>query len=198
MKRLPAILLMATIFILSVGCTKENADIHSQEYFHRADFLGYSSDKNNKVESKDEFEDQLKNFHCFSQEFFSIWDDHVENIAALLEKFNDENTALNEKIIYSKMLLKEYEKLDDSLKQIMPPPEASKAYQYALDAISKRILFLKEFEKGASINELIEIENEAYIYELLFWEEMDNIYNYFDEESDKLGLLDDNESFLKI
>jgi hypothetical protein len=185
MKRLPAILLMATIFILSVGCTKENADIHSQEYFHRADFLGYSSDKNNKVESKDEFEDQLKNFHCFSQEFFSIWDDHVENIAALLEKFNDENTALNEK-------------LDDSLKQIMPPPEASKAYQYALDAISKRILFLKEFEKGASINELIEIENEAYIYELLFWEEMDNIYNYFDEESDKLGLLDDNESFLKI
>jgi hypothetical protein len=197
MRRLSAILLVA-IFILSVGCAKENADEHPQEYFHRVDFLKYSSDKNNKIESKDEFEDQLKNFHRFSQEFFSIWDEHIETTAALLEKFNDENTALNEKIIYSKMLLKEYEELDDSLKQITPPPEASKAYQYALDAISKRILFLKEFEKGASINELIEIENEAYIYELLFWEEMDNIYNYFNEESDKLGLSGNNQPFLTI
>jgi ADP-glucose pyrophosphorylase len=36
------------------------------------------------------------------------------------------------------------------------------------------------------IKELNEIENEAYLAEASFWEEIDNIYSYFDQEMEML------------
>lgn len=66
--------------------------------------------------------------------------------------------------------------------------KASDAHSLALDALSKRILFLEEFEKEADIYTLKKIENEAYLYESLFWDKIDKIYGYFKETATHLGL----------
>lgn len=198
MRKLLTILIIIGIFILSIGCAQKSKVNNPQEYFNKADLLRYNTDENSEINTVEQFEIQLKEFYDFSQKFFSIWNDHLEATTLLLEKFNNENTTLDDKIIFSQMLREKYEKFSDDLKLITPPPEASKAYQYALNAISKRILFLEEFEKGTSVYILIEIENEAYFYEALFWKEIDKIYNYFDEISDQLGISSDNEFFFTI
>lgn len=186
------------VFILSISCAKKDADNNSQDYFSKADLLKYGLNEKSEMNPREQFEIQLKEFHDFSREFFSVWDNHIEATTPLLKKFNNKDTILDDKIMYSGMLREKYEKFSDDIKQITPPPEAAKAYQYALNAISKRILFFKEFEKGTSIYQLTEIENEAYLYETLFWEEIDNIYNHFDEISDQLGISGDSEFFSTI
>jgi len=197
MKKLLTILIIG-IFFLSIGCTKKNENNSSLEYFNEADLIKYSSNENNEMDAREQFKIQLEEFSDFSKKFFSIWKDHIEKTTQLLEKFNNENIPLDEKVLYSRMLLEKYEKFNDDLKQIAPPPEASRAYHYALSAISKRILFFKEFEKGTNIYTLTEIENEAYLYETLFWEEIDNIYNYFDERAAQLGISNNSEFFYNL
>jgi hypothetical protein len=198
MRKLFTFLIIIGIFILSTSYAQKSEVDNAQEYFNNADLLKYNTDENNEINPKEQFEIQLKEFHDFSQKFFSIWNVHIETTTLLLEKFNNEDTTLDDKIIYSRMLREKYERFNDDLRQITPPPEASKAYQCALDAISKRILFFKEFEKGTNVYTLIEIENEAYFYEALFWEEMDKVYSHFDEISDQLGISSDNEFYFTI
>ena len=188
-RKLLTILIIIGILILSVGCTQKIKDNNPQEYFSKVDLISYSTDKNNEINPEEQFEIQLKEFYNFSQKFFPILNDQIEDITLLLEKFNNENTALDDKIIYSRMLREKYEKFSDDLKQINPPEVASKAYQFILNAISKRILFFKEFEKGTSIDTLIEIEKEAYYYEVLFWEEIDKIYNNYLGEINKKNII---------
>jgi len=187
--------------IFTQGCLQKSEDNDPGQYFTETDLIVYGTDENmdenNVVSPEEELEIQLKEFYDFSKKFFSIWNNHIEATTQFLEKFNDKNTTLDDKIIYSRILYEKYEKFNEDLKQITSPFEASNAYQYALNAISKRILFFKEFEKGTGMYELIEIENEAYLYETLFWEEMDKIYNYFDEMLVKMGISRD-EFYLSI
>jgi hypothetical protein len=179
MKKLLSILIIIGILILSVGCAQKSKANNTQEYFSKVDLISYNTDENNKINQEEQFEIQLKEFYDFSQKFFQILNEHIEDITLLLEKFNNKNTNLDDKIICSRMLHEKYEKFSDDLKQINPPDEASKAYQFILNAISKRILFFEGFEKGTSIDTLIEIEKEAYYYEMLFWEEIDKIYDHY-------------------
>jgi len=171
---------MMTIFILSAGCTlQKSIDNDPKENFSKVDLVSYSKIENDKVNQEEQFEIQLRDFYNFSKKFFPILNGHVDGISQLLEKFNDQNTTFNDKIICSWMLCEKYERFSDDLKQIDPPEEALKAYQLILSAISKRILFFKEFEKGTNIDSLIEIEKEAYYYEENFWEEIDKIYDHY-------------------
>ena len=101
------------------------------------------------------------------------------------DKFNNINTSHNDKIICSTILIEKYKKFSDDLKRITPPLEASRAYDFSLNAISKRILFFEEFKRGTSMQELIEIGKEADFYETLFWEEIDKIFDYYLGKIDK-------------
>lgn len=180
------ILTIFVIFILSLGCAAESNN--SPEYYRQPSVFMYNSGGNNEISQPREFKAQLKEFYEFSQEFFAIWFYHIEDIELLLKKFNNENIPPDEKIVYAAKLREKYERFRDDLIQISPPPEASKAYQHALDAISKRILFFEKLEQGAGIDILTEIENEAYHSESLFWKEMDKIYEYLDQRAEKLGI----------
>ena len=200
-KKLFIVSILIGVSILTLGCSQKSEENDSGQYFSETDLIVYNtdenSDENNIISPVEELEIQLKEFYDFSKKFFTIWNDHIESTTQLLEKFNDKNTTLDDKIIYSRILYEKYEKFDEDLKQIIPPIEAHTAYQYAQNAISKRILFFKEFEKGTGMYELIEIENEAYLYETLFWEEMDKIYTHFDEMIVKMGISRD-EFYLSI
>lgn len=189
MKKLVTILLIIVIVLLSVGCVQRSIVNNSRNYSDNVDIIRYDTNKDNEINpteiNTEDFENQLKNFYDFSQKFFPILDNHIEVTAQLLKKFNDENLTLDNKIIYSRMLREKYENFGDELKKINPPSKAYKAYQYILNVVSKRILFFREFEKGTSIKTLIEIEDEAYSYEVLFWDEINKVYNYYLGEIDK-------------
>lgn len=191
-KKLLIVSILTGLFIFALGCSQKSEENDPGQYFNETDLIVYNTDENtdedNKIGPVEELEIQLREFYDFSKKFFEIWNGHIESTAQLLEKFNDKNAILDDKIIYSRILYEKYEKFDEDLKQITPPIEAHSAYQYALNAISQRKLFFEEFEKGTGMYELIEIENEAYIYETLFWEEMDKIYTHFDEMITKLGI----------
>jgi hypothetical protein len=191
MKKILTILVIAGILMLSVGFAgcAQKVNNNSQKYSVSADPVVFGVvDKTNEIKPE-KFEIQMKEFYEFSQEFFSIWDDHIETVTPFLDEFNNENTILEDKIDCSVMISEEYKKFNNNLKQITPPPEALKAYQYIINAVSKRILFFEEFEKGTGINTLIEIEKEAYSFERLFWNEIDNIYNHYIEEIDKKNII---------
>ena len=78
-----------------------------------------------------------------------------------------------------------------NLENIKPPAIAEKAYNIAVEAVSYRVLFFKKFNENAPIKELNELEGKAYIAEAGFWDEIDRIYNYFDEEMVRLNIGDD-------
>jgi len=191
LRKLFIILIILGVVILSAGCVQKNdvrnSKDNNQEYSSKVNLITYSTGENNEINQEEQFEVQLKEFYDFTQRFFPIWNNHIEDTAILLEKFNNKNTNLDDKIIYSEMLCEKYEKFNDNLRQIVPPPEASEAYQYILKAISKRILFFREFIKGTNMDMVIEIENEAYSYENLFWGEIDKIYDHYLGKIDKIN-----------
>jgi len=113
MRKLFSILIIIGIFILSIGCAQKSEDNNPQEYFSKANLLIYNTNENNETNPKEQFEIQLKEFYDFRQKFFSIWNDHIEATTLLLEKFNNENITLDDKIIYSRMLREKYEKFSD-------------------------------------------------------------------------------------
>ncbi len=190
MRKLLTILIIMGLFSLSVGCVQKSRDNNSQEYFREADFVSYSIGESNEVNQEEQFGIQLREFYDFSKKFFSVCNDHIEDMTILLEKFNNKDITLSDKIECSRKLYEKYEEFSDDLKQINPPEEASEAYRLILNAISKRILFFKEFEKGTSVDTLIEIEKEAYSYEVLFWQEIDKIYDHYLGEINRENTID--------
>jgi hypothetical protein len=131
------------------------------------------------------FKDELEDFQSFGEEFFPIWLEHINSTSTILEDFNN-STVYEEKIGYSEVLEQRYLEFENNLENIEPPPIALKAYDLAVEAVSYRVLFFKMFCEDAPVNKLGEIENKAYLAEASFWEEMDNIYSYFDQEMEKL------------
>jgi hypothetical protein len=200
MKRLIVFLIIFTLSLFYLGCSKESTGIDILEYSGGLELLEYDIDKNilidQNIHTTKKFEEQLKDFYEFSQEFFFVWNEHIEDSNLLFEKFNNVDTTLKEKITYARLIREKYMIFKDELNQITPPNIASVAYHCALDSISKRILFLKKFEEGADLQTLIKIEKEAYLYETLFWEELEKIYNYFDETSYQLKIPINNELLL--
>jgi hypothetical protein len=181
------------ILILSTACSMEGEDRGTPGYLkHTGPVVNYNED--NELMPVRQFETRVRGFYDFSQRFFTVWDHHVEDTAPLLEKFNDEHTTPEEKIEYSRVLGEKYREFRNKLLQINPPPEASRAYGYALDSVAKRILFFEEFEKGATIDKLITLRNEAYQHEALFWEEIDRIYDHFEQLSKQLKVPKDEEA----
>ena len=190
MRKLFLIIILIVIISLTVSCMQKNDIAASQnnntQYLAKADLINYNTIENEEeINDEEQFEAKLKEFYDFNQEFFSIWDKHIEGTSEVFDKFNNINTSHSDKIIYSTILIEKYKKFIDDLKRITPPLEASKAYDFSLNAISKRILFFEEFKRGSSMQELSEIGKEANFYETLFWEEIDKIFDYYLGKIDK-------------
>ena len=108
----------------------------------------------------------------------------------MLDDFNG-STIFEEKIKCSRILEQKYLEFKVNLEDIKPPSIALPAKNLAIEAVSYRILFFKKFNENAPVEELNEIENQAYLAETIFWEEIDKIYKYFDEEIVRLDTGDD-------
>jgi hypothetical protein len=190
MKKLFLIIVLAAILSLTVSCIQKNDIAKSQnngtQYFVKADLVNYNAIENEEeINDEEQFEVQLREFYDFTQEFFPIWDKHIKETTEIFDKFNNINTSHSDKIICSTILIEKYKKFSDDLNRINPPLEASKAYDFSLNSISKRILFFEEFKRGTSVQELIEIGKEANFYETLFWDEIDKIFEYYLGKMDK-------------
>ena len=107
-----------------------------------------------------------------------------------LEDYNS-STVFEEKAKKSEILKQKYIEFKFRLENIEPPPIAEGAYILAVEAVSYRILFFKEFNENAPIKELDEIEGRAYLAETDFWIEIDRIYTYFDAEIGRVGTMGD-------
>jgi len=98
-----------------------------------------------------------------------------------IDDFNN-NRILKEKIINSMLLEQNYQEFKLSLENIKPPLTALKANRAAIESVSYNVLFFKKFNENAPIEELNLIENQAYLAEVSFWDEIDRIYEHFDKE----------------
>ena len=187
MKKFAIIITFILLLLLATGCMqksyaeKRNLNNHYQ-YLREASSLKYTTAENNLINSEEQFEFKLMKFYDFDKEFFTIYNRFIETTTPLLNKFNNYNTSMEDKIICSQILRENYVRFREDIKQINPPAEASNAHQYILSAISKRILFFKEFEKGVSQEKLTQLEEQSYHYENLFWDEINKIYDYYLEE----------------
>ncbi len=188
---LTAILIAAGILVLSSGCAQKSENSYHQKT-GLSHSLVYITDEPNEINSIMQFEAKLKDFYSFTQEFFAVWDYHIEKTDLVLEKFNNSDTGLNEKIKYSQILLEKYRIFKQDLSHIDPPSEASRAYKFALEAINQRILFFEGFQEGRPLYVLDEAEQEAYLMEKLFWEEINKIYDHLDQAAVELGINKDN------
>lgn len=196
-RRFITLLMVIGIFMVALGCQPIDTGNDFNQYRGQPDLHTYYANSKT-ISSVDQFEAQLKEYYDFSKDFFSIWYYHTEETELLLHKFNNPSISIEDKIVYSGELRKKYENFYQDIIKTSPPPEALKAYKYALNAISQRILFFEEFEKSAEINVLIEIEKESYLSEKLFWEEIDKIYSYFDQTAEQLGISTNNQKIERL
>jgi hypothetical protein len=128
---------------------------------------------------------EIEQFRSFSQDLFSIWALHIDKTSDVLESFNQNDIPVQKKMEYAIVLEKQYQDFEEDIRILEPPAIAETAHKKAMEAVSCRVLFFKSFIRGTNINELNEIENRAYILEAQFWEEMDRIYEYFEERVEK-------------
>jgi hypothetical protein len=188
MHKLTTLLIIIVLIFFLIGCNYSDNENNLKEYFSEEDLVSYSIAESNPKTTLEDFTFELLEFYDFTKEFFLVWDDYVEDTSLLLEKFNNENTTFKEKIMYSRLLRQKYENFHYNLEQIVPPSNAEDVHRLALGALSKRILFFEEFEKETDIDILKNIEHEAYLYESLFWDELDKIYAYFEKTAVHLGI----------
>ena len=183
------ILLLVCFSVILIGCVKKDYSAILEPGSNQ-DILREKSLNIEKQTTFTEFKDELKDFKSFSDELFPIWSDHINRTSSMLDDFNS-STNFEEKIKYSKMLEQKYLEFKVNLEDIKPPSIALQANNLAIEAVSYRILFFKKFNENVPIEELNEIENQAYLAETSFWEEIDKIYKYFDEEIVRLDTGDD-------
>jgi hypothetical protein len=178
------ILILICVLVFLIGCGTKEYSQYKEPGFNE-DTLKEISLKTGEEVTLAGFKDGLEDFKSFSDEFFTIWLDHINSTSYLIDDFNG-TTILEEKIRCSLILEQKFLEFKNNLENIEPPSIALKAYNLAVEAVSYRVLFFKMFNENAPANKLSEIENEAYLTEASFWEEIDNIYNYFDQEMERL------------
>lgn len=178
------ILILICILVFLMGCGTKEYSQYKEPGFDEGTLKEISL-KTRRETTLTGFKDELEDFKSFSDEFFPIWLDHINSTSSILDDFNS-STIYEEKIECSLILEQRYSEFKNNLENIEPPSIASKAYNLAVEAVSYRVLFFKMFNENASVNKLSEIENKAYLTEAGFWEEIDNIYSYFDQEMERL------------
>ena len=186
MKSIVKAMILILIFVSAVliGCnTKEYSE--NKEPGFDGDIIKEISLKNDGQTTLTGFKDELEDFKSFSEEFFPIWMDHINSTSSILDDFNS-STIYEEKARCSEVLEKSYLEFEVNLENLKPPPIALTAYNLAVEAVSYRALFFKMFNGNAPAIELGEIESKAYLAEASFWEEIDNVYGYFEQEMERL------------
>ena len=181
--------LLVCVSVIIMGCVKKDYIVISEPGFNQ-DILTEKSLNIEKQTTFTEFKDELEDFKSFSDELFPIWTDNINRTSSILDDFNG-STIFEEKIKCSRILEQKYLEFKGDLENIKPPSIALQANNLAIEAVSYRILFFKKFNENAPVEELNEIENQAYLAETIFWEEIDKIYKYFDEEIVRLDIGDD-------
>ena len=183
------IFLLVCISVILVGCVKKDYSVISKPGFNQ-EILTEKSLNIEKQTTFTEFKGELEDFKSFSDELFPIWLDHIDRTSSILEDF-DGSTIFEEKIKDSKILEQKYLEFEFKLENIKPPSIALQANKFAINAVSYRVLFFKKFNENAPVEELNEIENQTYLAEASFWEEIDKIYKYFGEEIGRINIGDD-------
>ena len=134
----------------------------------------------------DQFEIELKTYLSYSSELFSIWNEFIKVTEPIINKFNNENNY-DRKVLYAKELETYYGALFKKISILKPPEIAESAHKLALDTIKTRMEYVSAIENN-DLNGIADSENKAYLSETMFWEEIDNIYKYFDNKSAELNL----------
>lgn len=183
------ILILVCVSVVLMGCAKKDDSVILLPDFNQ-DAVKEKSLYIGDQTSFTRFKVELEDFKSFSDDFFPIWTEHMSVISVMLDDFNN-CTTLEEKFKNSEILEKKYLEFKFRLENIKPPSTALQAKKIAIEAVSYRILFFKKFNENVSINELNEIENKAYLTEVSFWDEIDRIYKYFDEEYVSFDIKDD-------
>lgn len=135
---------------------------------------------------------EMDEFKSFTQVFFALWAAHIEKTSPVLDYFNRRDISLDEKIEHAYVLAEAYRDFKREIELIDPPEIALKIQDAAVKALTYRILFFEGYTSNATISELNELENNAYLEEALFWEELDKIYSYFEEMA--IGEFDNNKN----
>ena len=180
------ILVLVCVLVILMGCVKKDYSekkdygVVSEPGFNQ-DILKVKSLEIEKQTTYTELKVELEEFKSFSDEFFPIWSEHINRTSTMLDDFNS-NTIVEEKSVCSKELEQRYLEFKVNLENMKPPGIAATAYNLAVEAVSYRVTFFKKFNENAPVKELNEIESKAYIDEASFWDEIDKIYKYFDEE----------------
>ncbi|MHB1376273.1 MAG: hypothetical protein ACYCXB_02485 [Candidatus Humimicrobiaceae bacterium] len=183
------ILILVCVSVILIGCVKKDKSVVLLPGFNQ-DVVKEKSLNIGDQTSFTRLKVELEDFKSFGDEFFPVWTEYMSIISVMLDDFNN-CTILEEKFKNSEILEKKYLEFKFRLENIKPPSIALQAKNIAIEAVSYRILFFKKFNENASIDELNEIENKAYLTEISFWDEVDRIYKYFDEEYISFDIEDD-------
>jgi hypothetical protein len=117
-----------------------------------------------------------------------MWLDSIEKTNPILNMFNSES-IYSEKVVYANQLEEQYTILLESMKKLDPPNLGKRSHELALNSIEKRIGYFKCIKEN-DFEKINNIENEAYLYETMFWEEVDSIFNRLTNRATELGLGD--------
>ncbi len=199
-KHLKIIAITLVLLFLSCSCSQDinNSSTDSQQGFDGKKLIRLSSNSNpvkqNSPDTTDALMQDMYEFKSYTQVFFALWAAYIEEISPVLDYFNRKDISLEEKTEHAIILADAYRDFKYEIESLHPPEIALKAHNAAVNALTYRYLFFKAYASNATISELNELENNTYLEEVLFWEELDKIYKYFEEKAD--GEFDNNRNLL--
>jgi hypothetical protein len=181
--------LSLTLLFLACSCSQDASKSYvGNEGFDGEKLVTYSNtERQASPGSADALVKEIEDFKSFNEALFSIWGEHIDRSSQALESFNRNDISLEKKIEYAAILSEYYLDFKRDIESLTPPEAAFKAYDAAVKAINYRVLFFEKYTQSADISELNELENMAYLAEALFWEELDEVYRYFEERTDELS-----------
>lgn len=135
------------------------------------------------------YEKRLSEYYSFAAKLNDIQDKYNPDILSLYDKII-ETTDSDEKLEYCKPVVELYENEIEELSKISVPEDVVTYYDYFLDGYIKTKLYYECFiNPNCNSSELSRLESEANTSISKSKQELERVYQKFNEESEELGLV---------
>lgn len=124
------------------------------------------------------FQKNLYNFLDFLKVFSEIFYNHYYHLKSLILEFKNKNSGLKE--VYAELIADKYKNFISEIIKTAAPPFIKPSLKIYLQALEKRKIYYSLYNDYTNNSEILEmIENEAAVFEKIFWNRFTRINNYF-------------------
>lgn len=130
---------------------------------------------------------KIADFYNFCENFFYIWERHLNRISPLVNEFNMVESTKDSKKIYAEIISEQYRKYLQSLQKMEVPVYLKESFKLLLDYVNEKQKYFMFHSDNSIYEETNKIENEDDEREYKLWydlseknKQIENLHKNFD------------------